>query len=381
MFRDGPDGTTEYAYDADGIRVRSVTDGVVTNYLVDKNRPYAQVLEERDDAGSLTVSYVYGDDLISQRRGGSVSYYHYDGLGSTRVLTDDAGGVTDTYTYEAFGDLIDHIGETENNYLFTGEQYDPNAGFYYLRARCYNAGNGRFISQDSWQGSISNPDTLHKYVYGKNNPVLFIDPSGHFFSLGELGVASSLRNILSNLQINTAMNIVESRDMAGSGTEDEYLDDKMNEFIFAAVTGIAPRIFKFIGGPNKRRLLKAAGIWKGSGPAPGVLGVNAFSKSTKALQNYNPKEGIEFVFDYKTDTFAVGKPKGVMIGSPHENLAHTIGGDKTSVVGGVFRRADGKMLTDESSGHFGEYWTPEIRERFRDTMKRYGLDVEHSAVY
>jgi len=61
-FVQGPDGTAEYAYDADGIRVRSVADGVVTNYVVDRNRAYAQVLEERDDAGSLKVSYVYGDD-------------------------------------------------------------------------------------------------------------------------------------------------------------------------------------------------------------------------------------------------------------------------------------------------------------------------------
>ncbi len=80
------EGLTEYAYDADGIRVRSVRDGVVTNYVVDKNRAHAQVLEEKDVDGNLIVSYVYGDDLISQNRGGSVSYYHYDGLGSTRVL-------------------------------------------------------------------------------------------------------------------------------------------------------------------------------------------------------------------------------------------------------------------------------------------------------
>jgi len=145
----------EYAYDADGIRVRSVTDGVVTNYLADKNRDYAQVLEEKDVDGNLIVSYVYGDDLISQKRGGSVSYYHYDGLGSTRTLTDSAGNVTDTYTYEAFGDLLHRTGNTENNYLFTGEQYDPNAGFYYLRARYYDAGNGRFTNADIYHGRIS----------------------------------------------------------------------------------------------------------------------------------------------------------------------------------------------------------------------------------
>ncbi|GBC60979.1 RHS repeat-associated core domain-containing pro tein [Desulfonema ishimotonii] len=60
---------TTYGYDADGIRVSAETDGEVTMYLVDKNRDYAQVLEERDGSGGLIVSYVYGDDLIRQKRG------------------------------------------------------------------------------------------------------------------------------------------------------------------------------------------------------------------------------------------------------------------------------------------------------------------------
>ncbi len=184
----GPDGSTEYACDADGIRVRSVTGGVVTNYLADKNRDYAQVLEERDSSGNITVSYVYGDDLISQKRGGSVSYYHYDGLGSTRSLTDAAGNITDTYTYEAFGDLLHRIGNTPNNYLFTGEQYDPNAGFYYLRARYYNVGNGRFITSDPFGGNPSDLFSLNKYSYTKANPIRYIDPSGEFSILGVIAI-------------------------------------------------------------------------------------------------------------------------------------------------------------------------------------------------
>ena len=220
-FVQGPDGTAEYVYDADGIRVRSVTDGVITNYLVDKNRAYAQVLEERDDSGSLTVSYVYGDDLIRQKRGGSVSYYHYDGLGSTRVLTDDAGGVTDTYTYEAFGDLIDHIGETENNYLFTGEQYDPNAGFYYLRARYYSSGNGRFVSQDSWQGSIYNPLTLHRYIYADANPVIFIDPLGKFSVLSQLNVTRII-NTLSKI-VNISLKIAKRVEIRAAVGPSRYI--------------------------------------------------------------------------------------------------------------------------------------------------------------
>jgi RHS repeat-associated protein len=150
---------------------------------VDKNRDYAQVLEERDGAGTLAVSYVYGDDLISQERSGAVSYYQYDGLGSTRALTDDFGDATDTYDFEAFGTLLNSTGTTENNYLFAGEQYDPNARFYYLRARWMNPETGRFLTVDPFVGRIQDPVTLHKYLYASANPVMFVDPSGEFIAL------------------------------------------------------------------------------------------------------------------------------------------------------------------------------------------------------
>ena len=65
----------------------------VFRILVDQNRPFAQVLEERDGGDSLVVSYVYGDDLISQQRGVADSFYHYDGLGSARALTDGTEAV------------------------------------------------------------------------------------------------------------------------------------------------------------------------------------------------------------------------------------------------------------------------------------------------
>ena len=61
--------------------------------MIDSNRDYAQVLGERDGTGSLTVRYIYGDDLISQHRGGRGSYYHYDGQMSARQLTDDNSSI------------------------------------------------------------------------------------------------------------------------------------------------------------------------------------------------------------------------------------------------------------------------------------------------
>ncbi|NEQ97760.1 MAG: RHS repeat protein, partial [Cyanothece sp. SIO2G6] len=81
---------TSYEYDSDGIRVSSTVNGETTEYLLDKNRPYAQVLEEFT-SGDLETFYVYGHDLIAQQRGTATNFYQVDGLGSTRVLTDEDG--------------------------------------------------------------------------------------------------------------------------------------------------------------------------------------------------------------------------------------------------------------------------------------------------
>ena len=107
------------------------------------------------------------------------SFYHYDGQLSTRQLTDGSQTVTDTYTYDAFGNLLNRSGATENDYLYTGEQYDPNIGFYYLRARYYNQTSGRFLTMDTYQGSVFEPASLHKYLYCGADPVGNWDPSGN----------------------------------------------------------------------------------------------------------------------------------------------------------------------------------------------------------
>ncbi|MFB8794878.1 MAG: colicin D domain-containing protein [Microcoleus sp.] len=171
--------TVAYSYDADGVRVSKTVNGVTTEYLVDSNRDYAQVLEERIN-DSLGVSYVYGRDLISQERGVADSYYLVDGLGSTRGLMNGVGGVTDVYNYDAFGNLIGRTGSAVNGYLYAGEQYDSNLGGYYLRQRYYDQYRGRFASQDPFEGWMSEPMSLHNYLYAHGNPVNAIDPSGLF---------------------------------------------------------------------------------------------------------------------------------------------------------------------------------------------------------
>lgn len=187
-----PAGSTSYEYDADGARVRSVVGSLATNFVVDKNRELAQVVEERDALNALVVRYTYADDLVSQTRGSTASYYHYDGLGSTRALSRGDGSVSDRYTYDAFGVLKQSSGSTVNNYLFTGEQFDPNVGFYYLRARYYNPNSGRFISTDPFAGSPYDPMSLHKYLYAHANPVNNVDPTGMFSMAMSMSISISI---------------------------------------------------------------------------------------------------------------------------------------------------------------------------------------------
>ena len=135
------DGTPDvaYQYDGDGIRVSQTLDpaGVAdeTRFLIDANRPYAQVLEEYTPGGIIKVSYVFGNDLISQNRHGDTgkSFYHVDGLGSTRVLTDSNGILSNEYIYDAFGRLVHESDALANVFLFAGEQRDSETGLDYLR--------------------------------------------------------------------------------------------------------------------------------------------------------------------------------------------------------------------------------------------------------
>ncbi|MEH2058171.1 MAG: RHS repeat-associated core domain-containing protein [Nostoc sp.] len=181
----------QYIYDASGDRVASIADGVRTNYLVDPMRGVSQVLLEYDANGQVTAEYTYGLGLIKSERGGNETFYHTDGLGSTRVLTNATGQVVDTYTYDAYGRLLSSTGTSSNSYQFAGEQRDSLTGLDYLRARYYDADLGRFISKDSFAGFMDDPMSQNSYQYANANPVNFIDPTGHE-TMGDLSAVFSI---------------------------------------------------------------------------------------------------------------------------------------------------------------------------------------------
>ena len=56
---------------------------------------------------------------------------------------------------------------------------DSTTGLYYYGARYYDPELGRFISADTIVQSPYNPQTLNRYSYCSNNPINYVDPSGH----------------------------------------------------------------------------------------------------------------------------------------------------------------------------------------------------------
>jgi RHS repeat-associated protein len=170
-------------YDAFGNRVAKTANGVTTQYLVDDLNPTGlpQVFDELS-GGAVTRTYTYGLQRIDEEQvissAWTPSFYGYDGGGNVRTLTNTAGAITDSYEYDAFGNAWTVSGTTPNNYRYRGEQYDPDLGLYYLRARYYNPFTGRFMSRDPLSGIRSVPATLHKYLYAGGDPINLADPTG-----------------------------------------------------------------------------------------------------------------------------------------------------------------------------------------------------------
>jgi RHS repeat-associated protein len=99
-----------------------------------------------------------------------------------------------------YGDCRNSQGDLGTDKLFTGQRLD-DTGLYYYGARYYDPAIGRFISSDTIVQNPANPQTLNRYSYCLNNPLKYIDPSGHDVHIGSTDV-SDLKDILD--QINEA---------------------------------------------------------------------------------------------------------------------------------------------------------------------------------
>ncbi len=156
-------GTSSFTYDGLGRRVTRTSGGTTTTFHFSGNS-----ITTETQGSTVVAHYAYGVNRVSRDASGSYEYYHADGLGSTRQLSNDAQSPTQTTTYDAFGNIESNTGSSSNAYKYAGQhgyRNDGDDGLMHVGARYYDALVGRFISADTYLGEIGNPQSLNRYVH------------------------------------------------------------------------------------------------------------------------------------------------------------------------------------------------------------------------
>ncbi len=200
---------TTFAYDGDGGRVKKTVGSDPTTYIGS--------LFEKDSSGKITkyifagsnrVASVTTNTVIPAQAG--IYYYHSDHLGSSNVITDKDGNLTQYCEYTPYGGLARNEGVDVAKHKFTGKELD-NTGLYFYGARYYDPEIGRFITADTIVQDPFNPQTFNRYSYCGNNPINYVDPSGHWWFIIALIIKFALAHpvifgAIAGAVFNTAMN-------------------------------------------------------------------------------------------------------------------------------------------------------------------------------
>jgi RHS repeat-associated protein len=188
---------THYIYGADTQRIqkRNADGGRLT---------YIGAQAEADETGVFT-NYVFagGSRVATQNESGTI-YNIQDHLSSASLSLDESGNVVQKLDYYPFGSerVNEKTGDFDTHFTYTDQEKDKETGLMYYGARYYDAEVGRFTQVDPWFGELSIPQTLNKYTYTLNNPLVYVDPTGEKVELvsrglnktgGSVGVHTFLR--------------------------------------------------------------------------------------------------------------------------------------------------------------------------------------------
>jgi RHS repeat-associated protein len=169
--------TTFLYYDGEGNRIRKEQQGSDTVIYI------GEIFEKRGDD---ELSYIYANGKKFVTLTGTDEFYtHADHLGSTALTTDKNGNKLEEIGYLPFGAVLFRNtyngGGWSSDYRYTGQEFDPEYSLYNYNARLYDPVLGRFISADLKVQDESNPQSLNRYVYCLNNPLVYTDPTGYYW--------------------------------------------------------------------------------------------------------------------------------------------------------------------------------------------------------
>jgi|CXWL01.1.fsa_nt_gi RHS repeat-associated protein len=114
--------------------------------------------------------------------GANTLYYSLkDHLGSASVLLDSSGNLVANgeQRYYPFGENRITSADLKTDHLFTGQLSVGLGGIYHYGARFYSSKLGRFLSADTIVPDYANPQSLNRFAYVYNNPLKYVDPTGH----------------------------------------------------------------------------------------------------------------------------------------------------------------------------------------------------------
>jgi RHS repeat-associated protein len=163
-----------YSYNGDGLRVgKGVTVngiGVSLPFTWDLAASTPLLLSD----GTNEFVYGCGDQPIEQvSLAGTATWLHTDRQGSVRALSNSAGTVTATTTYDPYGRTISATGVATSPLGYDGQYTDSESGLVYLRARYYEPSTGQFLTVDPLNALTRQP-----YAYGASDPLNRWDPTG-----------------------------------------------------------------------------------------------------------------------------------------------------------------------------------------------------------
>ena len=157
-------------------------------YTLDLTRQYHNLLQKTGNNQEQT--YFWDGNVAGMEEEGRDHFYFQDDLGSPMRLTDEAGRSEEAYGFDEFGNDIrtakDIFQDSMQSFGFTGYQMDSAGGLYFAQARRYDAGAGRFVSEDFLKGHIAVPYTMNHYSYCWNRPMDLVDLNGKFPSWRDL---------------------------------------------------------------------------------------------------------------------------------------------------------------------------------------------------
>ena len=126
-------------------------------YTLDLTRQYHNLLQKTGNNQEQT--YFWDGNVAGMEEEGRDHFYFQDDLGSPMRLTDEAGRSEEAYGFDEFGNDIrtakDIFQDSMQSFGFTGYQMDSAGGLYFAQARRYDAGAGRFVSEDFLKGHIA----------------------------------------------------------------------------------------------------------------------------------------------------------------------------------------------------------------------------------